>query len=94
MIKDSTNKVRDFLKSKITTEMSNDENNAYQSILEELDVIDKEDDAHSQELTKCKDTIVTLVNKQGSANPPKDAVGEQAPRTLEEIAVSVVNGGK
>lgn len=93
MIKDSTNKVREFLKSKITSEMSTDEINSYQKMIEELDSIDNEDEKASQELTKCKDTIVTLVNKQGNANPPKDETGQQAPRSLEEIAQSVVNGG-
>lgn len=89
----TTDKVRNFLKGKINDQMSAEELQDYQSMLEELDNIDNESKATHEELAKCKDQIVTLVRTQGTATPPADDP-EPKPRSLQEIANSVINGGK
>lgn len=94
MIKDSTGKVKDFIKGLITSEMESSELQKYQDMITELDSIDNDEARIQKELTDCKDQIVKLVKSQGSANPPKEQIGEPTPRSLEEIASSVINGGK
>ena len=90
-IKEKTSSIREYLKSLINNEMSADQLDKHQSVLAELDEIDKEDTANLQEITSCKDKIVSLVKSQGTATPPKDTV-EKEPRSLEEIAQAIMGG--
>ena len=89
----SIENVKNFLKGLITSETSTDDVQKYQGLISEIEEVEQEQKSTSDELAKCKDTIVSLVNHQGSAKPPKDDVNTQ-PRSLEEIAQSVINGGK
>lgn len=94
MSKDSTGKLRDFIKGLMTNEMETSELQKCQEMLGELDSIDSNEEQYKQDLTDCKDQIVKLVKSQGTSNTPKDEIGEPQPRSLEDIAKSVINGGK
>lgn len=89
-----TETIQAFIKSLITNETPVDDVNKYQEMVKELSTIDDEIESTNHELNKCKDKIVELVNSQGDATPPKEPNGNQTPRSLEEIAQSVINGGK
>ncbi len=60
-------------------------------MIRELDEVEKEEDSYKQEISSCKDQIVSLVKSQGSATPPQDE--PRQPRSLEEIA-NAITGGK
>ena len=90
-MKESTNKIRDYLKSLITKEMSADQLEQHQSMINELDQIDQQEDNLHKEIDDCKDQIVKLVKSQGTATPPQDE--PKKPRSLEEIA-QAIRGGK
>ena len=90
MIKDRTARIREYLQSITTKDMSADDLKVHQSMIAELDEVDKEDDSNLKEISDCKDQIVSLVKSQGSSNPPKDE--PQKARSLEEIASAMIGG--
>lgn len=90
MIKDRTKVLREYLQSITTKDMSAEQLEKHQSMINELDEVDKEDDLNLKEISDCKDQIVSLVKSQGSSNPPKDE--PQKPRSLEEIAQATIGG--
>lgn len=94
MIKSKTEEVRAFIKSLIKSDMSTEDIDKHQKMLDKLDEIDKDEDSYTQEINSCKDKIVSLIKTEGSANPPQDGEGDKKPRSLEEIAKSIANGGK
>ncbi len=93
-MKEKISNVREFIKGLITTEMSNEDIEKHQKMLNELDDIEKEEESYKKEISECKDKIVSLIKTEGSSNPPKEDGGNQQPRSLEEIAKSISNGGK
>ena len=94
MIKSKTEEVRAFIKGLINPNMSSEEIDKHQAILNKLDEIDKDEDSYNKEINSCKDKIVSLIKSEGSANPPQENEGDKKPRSLEEIAKSISNGGK
>lgn len=90
MIKETTSKLREYLQSIMTKDMSAEELEKHQTALSSLDSLDNEEESYQNEIASCKDQIVRLVKSQGNANPPKE---EQQPRSLEEIA-NAITGGK
>ena len=94
MIKSKTKEVRDFITGLINSDMSTEDIEKHQKMLSKLDEIDKEEESLTQEINSCKDKIVSLIKTEGSANPPQDGEGNKNPRSLEEIAKSIANGGK
>lgn len=89
-MKESTNKIREYLNGLITKEMSAEQLEKHQEMLGELDKIDTAEDTYNKEIDDCKDQIVKLVKSQGTANPPQD--GPKQPRSLEEIATAIIGG--
>lgn len=90
----NTNNVINFFKGLISSDTTTAEDvEKYQGFIKELEEVDQESLKKDEDISNYKDKIVSLVNHQGSANPPKDDVGN-TPRSLEEIAQSVINGGK
>lgn len=92
MIKTKTENVRAFIKGLISSDMSAEDIDKHQKVLDTLDEIDKEEDSYTNEINVCKDKIVSLIKTEGTANPPQDE-GNKQPRSLEEIAKSI-SGGK
>ena len=74
--------------------MSAEDIDKHQKMLNQLDEIDKEEESYTKEIGECKDKIVSLIKTEGTANPPQDGEGNKQPRSLEEIAKSIANGGK
>jgi len=93
-IKTSTQNLREFITSQIKSDMEKSEIDKYQEILKELDTINSEDDARDKELVECKEVIIKQVKTSGSKDEPKEQESEKEPRSLEEIAQSIENGGK
>lgn len=90
----NTNNVINFFKGLISSDTTTAKDVAkYQGFIKELEEVDQESLKKDEDISNYKDKIVSLVNHQGSATPPKDDAGN-TPRSLEEIAQSVINGGK
>lgn len=89
MIKERTSNIREFIKGLITKEMSTEEISKCESMISELDEMDKEEDSYQSEISSCKDKIVSLVKSQGNDTPPQE---EKKPRTLEEISNDLFGG--
>lgn len=94
MIKTKTEEVRAFIKGLIKSDMPTEDIDKHQKMLETLDEIDKDEESYNKEINSCKDKIVSLIKAEGSANPPQENEGDKKPRSLEEIAKSMTNGGK
>ena len=93
MIKSKTEEVRAFIKGLINKDMSSEDIEKHQKMLDNLDAIDKDEESYTKEINSCKDKIVSLIKSEGSANPPQEEENKK-PRSLEEIAKSISNGGK
>ena len=90
-IKESTQKVKEFITSLISADMSKETIDKHQAMLTELDSIVAEDDAKDKELIECKEVIIKQVKTQGSRDDSHDNEPKE-PRSLEEIAREVVGG--
>ena len=93
-IKENSNVIRQYLKDMTSADMSSEQLERHNSIIKMLDDNDAEEDKLITEINKGKNTIVSLIQSQGSAVAPQNPSGEPTPRSLEEIAQSIVNGGK
>ena len=94
-MKEKVEKIKEFLKGLINTDMDTETINKYNEIIGQVDAILDEHNGLEKELVSAKDTIVNLVKTQGNSNPPQDPTPqEKQPRGLEEIAQSISNGGK
>lgn len=85
--------IKDFIQGSVKEDMSVDELNKHNEMLKACDDVLEENKAVESDLLSAKDTIVNMVKNQGSSNPPKEAEGNK-PKSLEEIALSVIGGKK
>lgn len=88
--------LKEFIQKHINNEMDADTLNEYKNASELADSLIGEDKVVEDEIKSYKDTIVKMVKTSGSGDTPKDPTQkeESQPRGLEEIAKSVVSGGK
>ena len=90
-IKEITSDIRAYLQEITTKDMTAEQLEKHNRMISRLDEADKEEDAYAKEISDCKDIIVGKIKSQGSAVPPQE---EKKPRSLEEIAQDILNGGK
>lgn len=93
-IKDYSKTIKDFITGLITPEMEKSKIDEYNNILNVVDSINSEDESRDNELVECKEVIIQQLKSQGSSDEPKEEKEEVQPRSLEEIATSISNGGK
>lgn len=95
--KERLDALRAEVKSRITSESSEEDIKKVNDTTAELDELEKEHNAVVAENAKFKDTIVKMVLQEGDSNqPPDDASGEAKPKSIEEIVAEELNkqGGK
>ena len=88
--------LRAEVKSQIKPESSEEEITRLNGISAKLDELETDYNSVVTENAKFKDTIVKMVTTEGNSDKPKDEIGDDKPKTIEEIVQEELNkqGGK
>lgn len=94
--KEKLDALRAEVKSQIKPESSEEEITRVNGLSAQLDELETDYNAVVTENAKFKDTIVKMVTTEGNSDKPKDDVGDDKPKTIEEIVAEELNkqGGK
>ena len=89
-INDLIAKLKESLNATLTKDSSPEDIKRIDGFKSELDGIEQEANKTLQEKSEVTELYIKAVKNQGSTDAPKEEVGDN-PRTLEEIAIDVVN---
>lgn len=84
-IKERLDSLRNIIKGKIKPESTQDELTELNSMLTELDEIEKDHNLVVEDSAKYKDTIVKMVLNQGDGKKPSDDSNGSEPKSMDEF---------
>lgn len=82
------------LQAKITAESTPEQLEEINDLSSELDEVETNHNAVVTENAKLKDTIVRMVQTQGSSDTPREESGGSKPMTIDEVVAEIEKGGK
>ena len=93
--KEQVDALKGKISSKITAESTQEEIDAVNGIIADIDALDTSYNELDQEHAKTKTTLVRMVVNQGNGDKPKDDSTGSKPKTIEEcVAEELEKGGK
>lgn len=93
--KETIDALKKRFQSKITETSTQEEINAVNEAVSELDSLDTEHNKLLEEHAKTKEAVVRMVVNQGSGDKPKDDTDGSKPKSIEEcVAEELEKGGK
>lgn len=84
-IKEKLDSLRARAKAQIKPESTQEEIDAYNEIIKDIDEIEKEHNDVLSVNAKYKDTIVNMVLKEGNSETPHDEEEGKSPQSMEEF---------
>ena len=92
--KESIDALKTKISAKITADSSQEEIDAINSVLADIDVLDKAHTTLEEEHSKTKEAVVRMVVNQGNGEKPKDDTDGSKPKSIEECLAEAQKGGK
>ena len=92
--KEQLDALKGRIQAKITSESSQEQIDEITGIANELDSLELSYNEAVQEQAKLKDTIVRMVQTQGSGKKPIDESQGSKPMTIDECIAEISKGGK
>ena len=93
--KEKINALKQRFQSKITETSTQEEIDAVNEAVSELDSLDTEHNQLLEEHAKTKEAVVRMVVNQGSGDKPRDDTDGSKPKSIEEcVAEELEKGGK
>lgn len=92
--KENIDALKAKISAKITADSSQEEIDATNSVLADIDALDQTHNTLEEEHKKTKEAVVRMVINQGNGEKPKDDTDGSKPKSIEECLAEAQKGGK